>query len=232
MFGPQLDERTADRLLAGAVGSQEAPAGFAEVASLLRNAAAAPTAGELARQAEAVDAAVRLAGVDQEFRSLLEPRGHARMRVHPSRLKIAGVAVGALLLSTGGLAFAGSLPGPAQDAVSHALDPVGISIPASDHPESDHPASTGKEISGIATTTDATGVAKGAEISDAASGGVSQAGDHGAAATGAPTSGGGSTGLADDDSGGAAQAGSGTANEDSGGHSSAGASNASGAPGS
>src|SRR5262249_10845306 len=45
-----------------------------------------------------------------------------------------------------------------------------------------HPASTGSAISTIATTTTATGVAKGAEISTAASGGQSQAGQHGKAA--------------------------------------------------
>jgi hypothetical protein len=55
------------------------------------------------------------------------------------------------------------------------LHKVGISVPGNE----DHPASTGQEISNIATTTSSIGVAKGAEISTAASGGKSQAGQHG-----------------------------------------------------
>jgi hypothetical protein len=97
------------------------------------------------------------------------------------------VVVGALLLLPG-LAAANVLPNPAQHAVTTVLEKVGITIPASsDHPappaspSAEHPASTGAEISSIATTTDATGVAKGAEISSVASGGKSQAGQHGQA---------------------------------------------------
>ena len=96
-------------------------------------------------------------------------------RMH--HLKVGGlVVVGALVRSTG-LAAAGVLPDAAQDAVSNVFDRVGITIPAS----GDHPATTGDEISQIATTTDATGVDKGAEISSAASAGKSQAGQHGSA---------------------------------------------------
>jgi len=85
------------------------------------------------------------------------------------------------MIGTSGLAMAGVLPDPVQSAASRVLDVVGIHAP--DPSEVEHPASTGEEISHIATTTDAEGVDKGAEISDAASGGVSRAGDdHGAPA--------------------------------------------------
>ncbi len=79
------------------------------------------------------------------------------------------------------MAAANVLPDAAQDAVATVLSQVGIEVPRS-APEvrrSDHPAATGEEIAEIATTTDASDVDKGAEISEAASGGISQAGEHG-----------------------------------------------------
>ena len=104
------------------------------------------------------------------------------------RGKIGGlVVIGALIGSTG-LAAAGVLPDAAQDAFSKVLDKVGITVP----PGSEHPASSGDEVSGVATTTDATGGDKGAGISSVASGGKSQAGRHGAPNTGG---GGGSNGA-------------------------------------
>ena len=104
------------------------------------------------------------------------------------RGKIGGlVVIGALIGSTG-LAAAGVLPDAAQDAFSKVLDKVGITVP----PRNDHPASSGDEVSGAATTTDATGGDKGAGISSVASGGKSQAGRHGAPNTGG---GGGSNGA-------------------------------------
>jgi hypothetical protein len=98
------------------------------------------------------------------------------------RWTLVGAAAVAVTVLSGGLALAGSLPAPAQDAVSKTLDRVGITVPSASHSiDREHPASTGQEISTIATTTEATGVAKGAEISAAASGGVSHAGEHGSA---------------------------------------------------
>ena len=114
---------------------------------------------------------------------------------------------------------------PAQHAVSRVLDKVGISVPGNET----HPASTGQAISSIATTTTSTGVAKGAEISTAASGGKSQAGQHGRAGqTGAPSQlpSVGGTGTADAASGGKSTHGTAKANEKSGGRSMAGSGNA------
>jgi hypothetical protein len=129
--------------------------------------------------------------------------------------------------------LANALPGPAQHAVSRVFDKVGISVP--DTPQAPatsgtHPASTGAEISSIATTTDATGVAKGALISSTASGGKSQAGQHGGAAAAqssapvaTPNTGG--TGTADTASGGSADQGTAIGDQHSGGRSTAGAGN-------
>jgi len=136
------------------------------------------------------------------------------------RVKVVGLVVAGTILGTTGLAAAGVLPDAAQNAASTVLSKVGISVPAAD----EHPASTGTDISGIATTTDVTGVDKGAEISSTASGGVSQAGLNGSAPVTTPNTGG--TATADTASGGAADSGTATADDASQGHSSAGSANA------
>ncbi len=137
--------------------------------------------------------------IGTELRSIATGPARSPRSFRLPRWMVVAVAVGALTVATGGFAFAGALPPPAQDAVSKALDRVGITVPiASDSSDRDHPASTGQEISTIATTTDATGVARGAEISTVASGGMSQAGEHGAA-TSAPA---GEHGAASDEHGG------------------------------
>ena len=166
------------------------------------------------------------------------------MRSGGRRVKVVGmVVVGALVGSTG-LAAGGVLPNAAQDTFSKVLETVGINVPAgsdpagSDHPAAgrDHPAASGEEISEIATTTDALGVDKGAEISSEASGGMSQAGQHGSAlgdttvegagAAPVPRPNQGGTGTADTASDGASEAGTVIADERSDGHSSAGSGNA------
>ena len=171
MRGERIDAGTMERLLRGRLTPDDAPPGYADVASILLAAASPTEPGEIAMELGHVTAA----------RAILTERaaGH-----RPARRVIAAAVVAALM-TLPGLAAANVLPDPAQHAVSSVLDKVGISVPAGseDHPGNtgEHPASTGPEISGIATTTDATGVAKGAEISSVASGGKSQAGQHGKA---------------------------------------------------
>jgi hypothetical protein len=174
---------------------------------------------ELAGEREAVATAVRLSGIDAEWQRLSSTPGRSTMRSLRRKI-IVPLAVSAVL-GTAGLAMAGGLPGPAQDAVSNVFDRVGITVPSSeDHPgaathtsgentaDTTAPASTGKEIADLATTTDATGVAKGALISTTASGGMSRAGQAGT--RGEPsTTGGPETGATA--SGGASTAGSGNA---------------------
>lgn len=171
MRGERIDAGTMERLFRGRLTPDDAPPGYSHVASILLTAASPTEPGEIAMELEHVTAA----------RAILTERaaGH-----RPARRVIAAAVVAALM-TLPGLAAANVLPDPAQHAVSSVLDKVGISVPAGseDHPGNtgEHPASTGSEISGIATTTDATGVAKGAEISSVASGGKSQAGQHGKA---------------------------------------------------
>jgi hypothetical protein len=171
------------------------------------------TPEELADEREAIATAVRLCGIDAEWQQLTSMPGRSTMR--SSRRKIIVPLAASIVLGTAGLAMARALPGPAQDAVSNVFDRLGITVPPSeDRPDaatlpSDEntadttaPASTGEEIAGLATTTDAAGVAKGAVISSTASGGMSRAGQAGAQSeppvaagpeTGATASGGAST---------------------------------------
>ena len=115
----------------------------------------------------------------------------------------AGVAFAAL----GGTAIAAGLPGASSSTATAVLSKLGVNPPgpnshAGTHPDGSAPAAAadpastaadadadaldghgkGAQISTLARTTTATGVAKGAEISTAASGGKSQAGQHGKAA--------------------------------------------------
>lgn len=163
------------------------------------------------------------------------------------RLRLATAFATVALAGATGLAFAGSLPGAAQDVASTMLDKVGVSVPGPNSHAGDHPNVRGKssdtavtssssdkgiEISQLATSTDLTGVQKGAAISTLASGGKSQAGKQGQAseAQGAPveTPNNGGTGTADTASGGQSSQGTATANAASDDHSVAGSDNAAG----
>lgn len=82
-------------------------------------------------------------------------------------------------------AATGNLPTSLQDKVANVVEHVGVDLPgghdidADDGGEPTDSEGKGAEISEIARTTENTGVDKGAEISDAASGGKSRAGEHG-----------------------------------------------------
>lgn len=175
-----LDDGTADRLLSGLVEADDAPPGYAAVARLLRAAGAPATADELAREPEAVTAAAAAVRVQRGTSVVPQTRRH-KMRSRFFRVKVVGLAAAGMLVGSAGLAAAGALPDSAQNVASDVLAKIGISVPSG----SEHPASTGEDISGLATTTDLIGVAKGAAISSLASGGVSQAGQHGSAVEGA-----------------------------------------------
>jgi len=229
MRGLWVDDGTADRLLAGLVDPDDAPPGYAEVARLVRAAGAPAAAGELAREREAVFAAAAVRA--RPSGSVLRTPRRSKMRPKLYRAKLAGLVVAGTLAGTTGLAAAGALPDAAQDVASDVLARVGITVPAGD----DHPAGTGSDVSEAATTTDATGVDKGAEISSATSGGMSQAGEQGAGqasagAAPADTPNDGGTGTADEASDGASEAGTDTADDSSDGRSEDGSDNAGGNP--
>ena len=219
-----LDADTADRLLAGSVRREDAPPGYGEVASLL--ASLVPPCEEHVFSWS--EAAIRRASQHSPL--------SRRSALH--RFKLAGAAAAVALTCTTGLAFAGALPGAAQNMASSMLAKVGITVQGPDDAAGAHPqirgtsspddavgvrndsknteaqsGGKGDEISDLATTTDLTGVDKGTAISTAASEGKSQAGQHGQATEdhGSPSTG--------SDSGAA------TADQASGGRSTAGAGN-------
>jgi hypothetical protein len=224
MRGERIDDDTLDRLLRGHVAPDDAPPGYSDVASILLAAASPPSQEELRMQAAHVVAA----------RDAIVRRTPHR-RPGPLGLAMGTIAVAALFILPG-LAVANVLHSPTRapsstaPATSVQRETTERSSGRTASHAGAHPASAGSEISSLATTTDATGVAKGAEISTLASGGKSQAGQHGKPAGEAPpvdTPNGGGTGTGDTASGGAAGHGSSVADEHSGGHSAAGSQNAS-----
>ena len=233
-----LDVDTADRLLAGSVPPQDAPPGYARLSAYL---AMESPADDVAVDADFVE---MLAAIVRSSPTTEKP---SRRSIMP-RIKLAAALAVTALVGTTGLAFAGSLPGAAQDIASDMLAKAGVTVPgpnsnAGEHPStrgssSEHsgatPASSGKgsEISDIARS-DLDGLDKGVAVSTAASDGKSQAGQHGSAGENAhgapvPTPNTGGTGTADTASAGHSTEGTAKADEASSGHSSAGSANAAG----
>ena len=201
-----LDTDTLDRLLGGGVHPDDAPPGYSEVAGVMLAVAEAIDHRELIHEVAHVALAIELVQQRSPVSPPVDRRASRRLkrtRTRSHRGKIGGLLVVGAMVGSTGLAAAGVLPDAAQDAFSHVLDRVGITVPAG----TDHPASSGEELSGIATTTDVTGVDKGAEISSVASGGKSQAGQHGTPVAGV---GGGAPPAHDPNGGGTDRAGEGT----------------------
>ena len=224
--GDWLDTDTLDRMLAGGIHPDDAPPGYAGVAGVLLAVAEAGDDRDLVHEPAHVALAMELVQQRSPVPHSLDRRSRrpstgARSRSHRGKIG-ALVVVGAMVGSTG-LAAAGLLPDTAQDAFAHVLDKVGISIPAG----GDRPATSDEELSGE--------VPVGAETSSAASGGRSQAGQHGSAGNAARGQGfppghtpnGGGTGTADAASDGASSDGTSTGDEASEGRSQSGSGNTS-----
>lgn len=129
-----LSPDRAERLLTGADAPDDLPDGAARVARLFsslgsRGAAEDPTGEQ--RAITAIAAAIGQAPVP------LTP--HRRRRMLPQLLsaKAAAAAVAAILAGTTAAAAAGSLPDPAQKAVSRTLSHVDISVPSPDDQAND-----------------------------------------------------------------------------------------------
>jgi len=175
--GDWLDTDTLDRMLAGGIHPEDAPPGYSGVAGVLLAVAEAGGDRDLVHEPAHVALAMELVQQRSPVPHSLDRRSRrpstgARSRRHRSKIG-ALVVVGAMVGSTG-LAAAGALPDAAQDAFAHVLDKVGISIPAG----GDRPATSDEELSGKVP-----GVPVGTETSSVASGGRSQAGQHGSSGT-------------------------------------------------
>jgi hypothetical protein len=232
-----LDTDTADRLLGGVVPTEDAPPGYGDVALLLAAAADRSTSGDLIDQAQTVAAMAAVVNSSQASPKSL------RRSVMP-KFKLATAFTAAAIAATTGLAFAGSLPGAAQDVAANMLVKVGVSVPGPNSNSGDHPnvrgssnstpvspSSEGKgsEISALATSTELTGIAKGEAVSTLASDGKSRAGQNGqaGAAHSAPvvTPNAGGTGTADTARDGHGSEGTAKGDEASDGRSAAGSAN-------
>ena len=211
-----LDVDTADRILAGTVLPEDAPPGYAAVVRFLGTL----QAGTVADASQSVMTTPRRSFVP---RMKLAAVFATVALVVTTGLALAGTLPGAAQdVASEMLAKVGvSVPGPNENAgthpsvrgasADHTLAEATKAEAATTETETESEASNGKgaEISALATSTDLTGVEKGAAISTLASGGHSQAGQHG--------------GAAGED---ASAQGRAKAEEASGGHSSAGAENA------
>ena len=130
-----LDRDTADRLLTGHVEPDDAPPGYAHVAELLRSASSCPPI-DAEREHATVVAMV------EELRSHLEDEPPSRQRrpvTRFARAKVVVLAVGAMLVGTTSLAFAGALPGPAQGVAQTMLATIGITVPGPNPHATTHP---------------------------------------------------------------------------------------------
>jgi hypothetical protein len=134
-----LDRDTADRLLTGRVEPDDAPPGYARVARLLRAASSLPPI-DPGREHVTVSAMV------EGIRSHLPaeaPRRERRSLRRLVRAKIVTVAVGATLVGTTSLAFAGALPGAAQGVAQTVLAKIGITVPGPNAHAGTHPDTRG-----------------------------------------------------------------------------------------
>ncbi|MHB8466633.1 MAG: hypothetical protein ACYDH6_07570 [Acidimicrobiales bacterium] len=122
----RLDDRTADRLFAGAVTPEDAPPGYAAVVGLLRAAMSRPAAAEATREAGTVGS---MAAVISEHTPLHHRTRRNTMLSKLLTAKVAALAAVTVLGAGTAAAATGSLPGAAQSTASTMLGDVGISVP-------------------------------------------------------------------------------------------------------
>jgi hypothetical protein len=136
----RLDDRTADRLLAGAVTSEDAPPGYAGVARFLQAARPRPAAGELARETATV-ATMTAALLTHPAPVSQSRRKHMLSKILTAKAAAAATAV---LLSAGTAGAAtGNLPDAAQGIASRMLIKVGVSVPGPNSHSDVHPDTRG-----------------------------------------------------------------------------------------
>jgi hypothetical protein len=204
MRAVRLDDETADRMLAGAVDPADAPPGYAAVVELLETARAAagmpvPAASTARRpsdlgvvQATSAGRAVRHTRSGRRRISVLAAvafcamtggayaagatgTGSATVSAVLDRIGMGSLVGGSSGHHSATTSGAAALKGEATAQTTTgaaAAAPVGAERAATSHGK-------GKELSELAKTTDAKGADKGAQISAAASGGKSHAGEHG-----------------------------------------------------
>jgi hypothetical protein len=122
---PGLDATLAEWLITGAVDPSDAPAGFDRVAALIKRAQEPATENELAARAVTVTAFAAKARACPVVRA----RNKRILPFQTFPAKVLAVATPFVLLGGGVATATGSLPAPAQAAVSRVLSSLGISVP-------------------------------------------------------------------------------------------------------
>lgn len=120
------DPSTADRLVAGRIGADDAPPGYRRVARLFGEAGSGFP--EPAADAEAATVSAMVAAIQAEPTPQLAPRRSTMLRKVVAAKTVAIVSVLALS-ATGAAAGTGNLPDGVQDRVANAAKAVGLNIP-------------------------------------------------------------------------------------------------------
>jgi hypothetical protein len=119
----QVDDRTVERLLRGALTPEDASHGYGGVATLLHEARTEARAATSVRAEDTIAAMVAAVARNQpKVPASRRPARRVRSRV------AAGAAAGFVAVF-GSLTAAGALPSPAQNGVSTVLAKVGIDVP-------------------------------------------------------------------------------------------------------
>lgn len=128
----KLDDRTADRLLAGGVAPVDAPPGYEEVAALVASARRPVTGSELASESAVVSL---VAAAVQEGATPLPTTPRKTVLTKVLTAKAAAIAAVTFIGAGAAAAATNNLPDPAQTAVSNAGGLVGLDIPKPEKPE-------------------------------------------------------------------------------------------------
>jgi hypothetical protein len=135
---PPLDLNMADQVLSGALAPEDLPPALGPMAQAIDSmrAAASPTDSKRAEHdRRTIDSMVAFLGAASRH-----PAGRLRLptpsalprRLAGFRIRMATAVVAAALAFLVGVAYAGRLPGPTQNAVSVVLSKVGLSVPRHD----------------------------------------------------------------------------------------------------
>ena len=209
MRAVRLDDETVDRMLAGVVDPADAPPGYAAVTELLgaaRSAAGVPVPATAVPRRPGDLGLVEPVSAERTARRWQSGRRRVPVLAAVAFCAMTGgayaagatgagsstvsavldhIGVGSLVGASSGhhhAAVASALKGEASAQTTTgaaAAAPVGAGHHGDGTADAERGKGHGAEISTLARTTDAKGVDKGAEISTAASGGKSHAGEHG-----------------------------------------------------
>jgi hypothetical protein len=142
-----------DGLISGDLEPDDAPPEFARIAGLIQAARAPGTQDELAGKERIVSQMAAVVRESRRAEAARDDRRHVLGKVLSAKV----IGASAAVLLSGGVAAAatGALPTPVQEAVSHGLRHIGVSVP---NPAAHPPPATHSETraSGVTTTNTST----------------------------------------------------------------------------